>query len=151
MFQPLTAKPPAVTDAPYSGALTLDLTQSTSDGVSLTHGSTPAASRLPASPTAAPNENLGSQMIEGLLTDGTRVTVSYPTGTFDHDHRTTSVTDIWRSRDLKTTLIMKTTSPTTETVSRLTDINRTESDPALFAVPADYAIVDEAGRFTIKY
>ena len=28
MFQPLTAKPPAVTDAPYSGALTLDLTQS---------------------------------------------------------------------------------------------------------------------------
>jgi hypothetical protein len=38
-----------------------------------------------------------------------------------------------------------------ELTERLTDMDRTEPDPALFQVPAGYRVVDEPGAFTVPF
>ena len=34
---------------------------------------------------------------------------------------------------------------------RIQNLERSEPDPALFQVPADYTIVEETGRFTVDF
>jgi len=52
---------------------------------------------------------------------------------------------------LKLTVLLKNSSPTTgETVIRMTNISRSEPNPALFQPPSAYKIVDEQDSFTIS-
>lgn len=91
-------------------------------------------------------EKLGSQTIEGVLVEGTRTTMTWPVGSWmGNDRPITSVNETWTSPELKVSLLTKRNDPRNgETTQRLTNISRTEPDPALFAPPADYT-VQEAG------
>ena len=63
----------------------------------------------------------------------------------------TYVSEDWWSRDLQLFLLSKQVDPVgTTTVRTLTNIRTSEPDAQLFAVPADYKIVDETGRFDVK-
>jgi hypothetical protein len=89
------------------------------------------------------SESLGTQLIEGLTTDGQRVTsvssVSAP-GCDDN----VSVIESWYSAELGIILLQKRSNCMGAGTTRLEHINRTEPDPLLFQVPPDYSIIDQA-------
>lgn len=87
-------------------------------------------------------EALGNQMIEGLEAEGTRLTVTIPTGEIGNDRPIAIVTERWESTALKTLLLSTHRDPRVgETTYRLTNINRSEPARALFEVPSDYRIL----------
>jgi len=91
----------------------------------------------------AKTEDLGSQTIEGILANGVRTTRTIPAGQIGNDKPINIVTEVWTSPELKTVVYSKRSDPRMgEQVFRLTNIARSEPDPALFTVPADYKIVD---------
>lgn len=110
----------------------------------------PAIPQSPASSTGGQNpqpqfahESLGTQVIEGVLAEGSRTTVTYPIGFFGNDRPVTTVSETWTSPDLKTTILSKSSDPRNgESTTKLINISRTEPDPALFQVPPDYEIID---------
>jgi hypothetical protein len=99
----------------------------------------------------ANTESLGSQMMEGVLVNGLRTTRTIPAGQIGNDRPISIVTEVWTSTDLKTIISSKRNDPRMgEQTFRLTNIVRAEPDPSLFAVPADFKIVD-GGPKTIIY
>ncbi len=88
-------------------------------------------------------EDLGSQTMEGVLVNGVRTTHTIPAGQIGNDRPMTIVTEVWTSPDLKTVVYSKRSDPRMgEQTFRLTNIARTEPNPSLFTVPADFKIVD---------
>lgn len=95
-------------------------------------------------------EFLGSQTIEGVIVNGVRTTHTIPVGQVGNDRPISIVTEVWTSTDLKTIISSKRNDPRMgEQTFRLTNIVRTEPDPSLFTVPADFKIID--GPKTIIY
>jgi len=91
----------------------------------------------------AKTEDLGSQMMEGVLANGVRTTRTIPAGQIGNEKPLSIVTEVWTSPELKTIVYSKRSDPRMgEQVFRLTNIVRAEPDAALFAVPAGYKIVD---------
>ena len=89
-------------------------------------------------------ESLGQQMIEGVLCEGKRVTSTIPAGAAGNDLPITIVNEQWYSPELQVFVLTKQSDPRTgETIYRLTSINRSEPDRALFEVPADYTTRDQ--------
>ena len=89
-------------------------------------------------------ESLGTQVIEGVLVEGTKMTTTFPVGAMGNDRPIVRVTESWHSPDLKITVLSKNSDPRMgESTMRLENIDRTEPDPALFRVPPDYQVVDE--------
>jgi hypothetical protein len=89
-------------------------------------------------------ENLGTQRLEGLLSIGTRTTRTIPAGMEGNDRVLTVVGETWRSQDWGVTLLEKRSDPRTgETEMRLTNLEQSEPDAALFQVPADDTIKDQ--------
>ena len=87
-----------------------------------------------------PREWLGTQTIEGLAVNGTRMTSAL------------STTELWMSPELQVMVLSKHHDPKTgDSIVRLTNITRAEPDPTLFRVSSDYQIVDEEGGFTIQF
>lgn len=104
-------------------------------------------------PTTANNsrvnkpESLGSQNIEGILAEGTRLKVTLPAGKIGNDKPVEIAVERWYAPGLQTVILVKRTdSRTGETTYRLTDINRNEPAAALFTVPSNYKIIDQTGR-----
>jgi hypothetical protein len=97
-------------------------------------------------------ESLGSQTIEGVYVEGKKTTVTFPVGSMGNDRPLIRVMEYWTSPDLKLTVVSKNSDLRMgDSTMRLQNINRSEPDPALFRVPADYQIVDENGdRVEIK-
>jgi hypothetical protein len=88
-------------------------------------------------------EDLGSQTMEGVLANGVRMTHTIPAGEIGNDRPITIVTEIWTSPDLKTVVYSKRSDPRMgEQTFRLTNIVRSEPNPSLFTVPADFKIVE---------
>jgi hypothetical protein len=88
-------------------------------------------------------EDLGSETMEGVLVNGVRMTHTIPAGQIGNDRPITIVSEVWTSPDLKTVVYSKRSDPRMgEQTFRLTNIVRTEPSPLLFAVPADFKIVD---------
>ncbi len=88
-------------------------------------------------------ESLGTQTIEGVSAEGSRMTVVYPVGFFGNDRPVTTVYETWMSPDLKMAVLTKTSDPRSgEFTSRLTNISRAEPDQALFQVPPDYQVIE---------
>jgi hypothetical protein len=57
-----------------------------------------------------------------------------------------TVNERWYSQELQTVVLTKNSDPRMgETTYRLTNINRSEPDPSLFQVPADYTVDEGAG------
>ncbi len=94
-------------------------------------------------------EKLGEEIFGDTLAEGVRTTVTIPVGYRGNDRPISSVTEEWNSTELRLMVLSKMSDPETgETRFRqLTNITRTEPDPALFQLPPGYTVVDEAGSF----
>jgi hypothetical protein len=101
------------------------------------------------------SEDLGTQVIEGLMAHGTRSGVLYPVGYQGSQNPVGSVNEVWTSTELNVPLLQAQSTgglhPLDNTV-RLINISRSELDPALFTPPADYSVVEESGpRVTLHF
>jgi hypothetical protein len=93
------------------------------------------------------NEQLGTEIIEGVLAEGTRMTTTYPVGFLGNDRPVTTVTETWTSSELGMVVLTRTSDPRRgETTMKLTNISRAEPDASLFQQPAGYAVVDPSGQ-----
>lgn len=88
-------------------------------------------------------ETLGTQVIEGVSAEGTRVTVTIPAGQIGNERPIQTISETWYSPQLQTVVMSKQSDPRMgETVFRLTNINLGEPSPTLFQIPPDYKIVE---------
>jgi hypothetical protein len=95
---------------------------------------------------------LGTQVIEGVVAEGLRGTMTVPVGAQGNDRPLVNVRETWRSLELKTPVLIRVSTPTNgEQTTKLIHIDRTEPSPSLFQPPPDYKLVDEQGQFTIQY
>jgi hypothetical protein len=87
-------------------------------------------------------EDLGSQTMEGVYVTGVRTTRTIPAGEIGNEKPISIVTEVWTSPDLKTIVSSKRTDPRMgEQIFRLTNISRSEPDPSLFTVPANFKMI----------
>jgi len=86
-------------------------------------------------------ESLGTQVIGGVTAQGTRITRTIPAGRIGNQAPIVIVVERWYSPDLQTDVMRKQINPQFgETTFQLTNIVRSEPDPALFQVPSNYTI-----------
>jgi hypothetical protein len=86
-------------------------------------------------------EDLGTQAIARVSAQGTRMTRTIPAGQIGNEKPILIVHETWFSNDLQTVVMSKRTDPWGgETTYTLTNIQRTEPDAALFAVPSDFTV-----------
>jgi hypothetical protein len=98
------------------------------------------------------DERLGTRVMEGVEVEGTRHTTIRPVGEMGNDHPMTEVDETWRSPELALIVFHQRTDPRIgEVIEKVIAINRSEPEAALFQVPADYTVVDEAGSFTLNW
>lgn len=90
---------------------------------------TPAA--IPPMPARFTSQTLGTQTIDGVTAEGTRI--SGPL-----------MIDTWKSPELKIDLAVRSSNGYS---SRMINLSRNEPDPAFFRPPADYRVVDETEPF----
>lgn len=91
----------------------------------------------------ARTESLGTAEIEGVTAEGTRTTVTIPAGEVGNLLPIEIVTERWFSPELQMAVRITRRDPRTgESTYRLTNLSRTEPLADLFAVPAEYQIVD---------
>ena len=91
-------------------------------------------------------EALAMQTINGVQATGTRVTRTIPAGQIGNAQPITIVHETWMSADLKVPVMVKTSDPRFgTTTTQLTNITRSEPDPALFQTPSDYTVT-KGGR-----
>jgi hypothetical protein len=124
-----TSVPPTLSSMPPApiGAMTLSISADKEQGESRT-------------------EDLGVQVIEGVHAQGTRTTRTISAGEIGNEKPIEIVTEVWTSSDLKTIVMSKRTDPRSgEQTFRLTNIVRSEPDPAQFTVPADFKTVEAGG------
>jgi hypothetical protein len=92
-----------------------------------------------ASEKSAKTENLGIQNINGVLADGTRTTITIPTGEIGNDRPINIVNEKWFSTALGMLVKSVNSDPRFgETTYELTDIREGAQDPLLFQVPEGY-------------
>ena len=95
-------------------------------------------------------ESLGQQMIEGVMCEGKRTTITIAADTIGNDLPIHIVSEEWYSPELQVLVLTKHSDPRSgETIYRLTNISRSEQARALFEVPADYR-VEEAYKPMMK-
>jgi hypothetical protein len=88
-------------------------------------------------------ETLPADTIAGLDVEGTRTTQVIPAGTVDNDRDITVLSETWTSPELNYTVRQMTSDPRTGKVtSELSNIDRSEPDPALFKPPEGYKVMD---------
>jgi hypothetical protein len=91
----------------------------------------------------AQTEDLGSKTMEGVAVTGTRITHTIPAGQIGNDKPLNIVTEVWTSPELKTVVYSTRTDPRMgDQTFQLTNIVRSEPDPSLFTIPADFKILD---------
>jgi hypothetical protein len=92
-------------------------------------------------PPEVVRQSLGTQTMEGVIVEGTRVTRTAPVGSMGNDRPIVTVTERWFSPDLQLFVMTKTSDPRNgETIVQLTGVNRAEPDASLFQIPANYKI-----------
>jgi hypothetical protein len=92
-------------------------------------------------------EKLPQQTIEGVLAEGTRVTMTIPAGEFDNEQPMVITHEEWYSPELHMIVSMKHNDPRFgETTFHLTNILRGEPAPELFQAPTGYKITDGRDR-----
>jgi hypothetical protein len=105
----------------------------------------------PGGPNSA-TENLGDQTFDGIHATGTRVSTTIPAGKMGNEQPIVVTSERWYSPELKATIMTRHNDPWAgEMKTQFTNVNTSEPDSALFAIPSDYQIVEEkGGPFTIK-
>ena len=88
-----------------------------------------------------PAEDLGDQVLEGLLVHGTRMTDTIPAGLVGNERPIEIVTERWYSEDIDAMVLQRFSDPRFgETVSRLVNVVRGDPSPDLFQVPQGYEL-----------
>jgi hypothetical protein len=91
-------------------------------------------------------ESLGTQTMEGLVVEGTRITMTIPEGAIGNDRPIKTVIEQWFSPDLQLYVMTKNSDPRNgESITRLTEVSRSEPDSSLFLVPANYRVLNGVG------
>ena len=87
-------------------------------------------------------ESLGTQTIEGVAAEGTRVTRTIAAGAIGNDKPIVVTIERWTSPDLHTVVLMKRSDPRFgESTFKLTNIKLGEPDSSLFQVPSGFKTV----------
>lgn len=90
--------------------------------------------------------SLGTQTINGVSAQGTRITRTIPAGEIGNQKPIVITIEKWYSPDLQETVMTKRSDPRMgETVFQLTNIQRAEPAATLFQVPADYTVEEGHG------
>jgi hypothetical protein len=96
-------------------------------------------------------ENLGTQMIEGVSAEGTRRTTTIVPGQIGNERSIVTVNERWYSPELHLVVMSMRSDPRTGTTTyKLTNINRSEPAPTLFQVPPDYTLQDLTGGRSVS-
>jgi len=86
-------------------------------------------------------ESLGTQTINGVLAEGTRITHTIPAGAIGNANPIVTTTERWYSTSLQTVVEIKRSDPRMGTTTfQLTNIQTKEPDASLFQVPSDYTV-----------
>jgi len=86
-------------------------------------------------------ESLGTQPINGVNAEGTRITRTIPVGQIGNDQPIQIVFERWYSPDLQMVVKSTRTDPRFGTTTyTLSNVQRTEPAAALFTVPSDYTV-----------
>jgi hypothetical protein len=94
---------------------------------------------------------LGTKNIEGVSATGTRTTRTINAGTMGNDRPIVSICDTWVSSDLKVTVLTETDDGQAgRSTMKLVNIVRSEPSAALFQVPADYTVTENASTTSAK-
>jgi hypothetical protein len=93
--------------------------------------------------------SLGTQTVNGVQAEGTRVTHTIPAGAIGNANPIVITNERWYSSELQTVVMIKRSDPRMGTTTfQLTNIQRQEPDPSLFQVPSDYTVKQGGqGRF----
>jgi hypothetical protein len=87
--------------------------------------------------------SLGQKLLAGLQTTGTKTEHTIPAGQIGNEQPITVTSERWLSEELGVTVSSTLHDPMIgDTQFHLSQIERTEPDPSLFAVPADYTLDD---------
>jgi hypothetical protein len=96
-------------------------------------------------------ETLGTQTINGVDAEGTRLTRTIPAGQIGNDKPIQIVFERWYSPDLQVVVKSTRTDPRFgTTIYTLTNIQRTEPVASLFSVPADYTVQQGRGPRALR-
>ena len=96
-------------------------------------------------PFASATEDLGQQVLEGVVARGTRRTQTIPAGTFGNERPIQIVAEQWYAPDLEAVMSSRNYDPRVgETTYRLVHVARGEQPPDLFTVPQGYTLLPEA-------
>lgn len=91
-------------------------------------------------------EDLGEQVLEGVLARGSRRTETIPAAAVGNERPIAIVTEQWYSQELEAVVLRRSSDPRFgETVYRLVNVTRSEPPPDLFTVPQGFAILKDAG------
>ena len=106
-------------------------------------------------PAARPEikqEDLGTQMIEGVMAQGHRTVQTWAAGTQGNDRPFQTSSETWMAPDLQLVVLHRNSDPRSgESTMKLLNISRTEPAASLFMPPPDYTAVDETGPFEIRW
>jgi hypothetical protein len=90
--------------------------------------------------------DLGTQTVEGVPAQGTRMTRTIPAGQVGNQAPIVITTETWYSPDLKVLVMSKSSDPRMgDTTYTLSNIDRSEPAATLFQPPADYTVKDQPG------
>jgi hypothetical protein len=88
-------------------------------------------------------ESLGSDTIDDLSVVGTRETLTINAGVIGNNQPVVTTREFWYSSDLEVNLSVTRKDPREGTqVIQLVNVSRSEPDPSLFQVPADFTVMD---------
>ena len=91
----------------------------------------------------ATNVSLGQKTLAGVQATGTKTEYTIPAGQIGNEQPITVTSEKWVSEELGVTVSSTLHDPMIgDTQFHLSQIERTEPDPSLFAVPADYTLND---------
>ena len=108
--------------------------------VSVTGSSGPVTLRV-APGNNASVESLPSQMVNGILAEGTRTTETIPVGKIGNDRAISIVNERWYSNNLQMLVKSSSSDPRFgDTTYQLTNIVQSSPDPSLFTIPGDYTM-----------
>lgn len=96
-------------------------------------------------------ELLGTKTIEGVVTEGKRVTETIPAGKIGNQNPIEVINETWYSPELQTVVMSRHSDPRSgDVVYTLTNLSRAEPDPAMFTVPQDYKMREEGPQQRIE-
>jgi hypothetical protein len=97
-------------------------------------------------PSESATEDLGEQVLEGVLAHGTRETSTIPAGALGNERAIVITSERWYSADIDAVVSSKTSDPRFgETSYELVNVVRTEPAPDLFTLPPGYELQADAG------